>query len=112
MKMTGIKKRWMLNGIAIIIAIVAFAVAAFTLAMYNYYFTAVKTGLEEKARTSSAHFTTYVSQTYAEFQTSAYRFTEGYDEKDIIELQFINTRGRIETSSFGIGAGTDRKSVV
>jgi len=105
LKFRGLRRRWIRNGIALIALIILATVAAFSLAMYSYYYTSLRTGLEEKAKTSSSYFTTYVSGTYAEYQQSAYRFTEDYADKDRIELQFVNTRGRVEISSYGIGAG-------
>lgn len=106
MKMAGIQRRWMFNGIIVIVFIVVAAIAAFSLAIYGYYTSSVRTGLEAKAKTSSSYFTTYVTQTYADYLQSVYKFTEDFEDKDKIELQFINMRGGIEISSYGLGAGT------
>lgn len=105
MKFRGLRRRWLRNGIALIALIILAAVVAFSLSMYSYYYTSLRTGLEEKAKTSSSFFSTYVSGTYAEYQQSAYLFTGDYGDKDQIELQFINVNGRVETSSYGLGAG-------
>ena len=105
-KRRSLRARWMLNGIVIILTFVLISVAAFSLAMSSYYYTSVRTGLEAKAKTASEVFTTYISRTYADYQRMAYRYTETFDDKDKLELQFINTRGRIEVSSFGLNAGT------
>ena len=91
----------MLNSIVIVLAIVVVGVYAFSVAASNYYYTGVRTGLEAKAKTASEFFTTYVSRNYASYQQSAYLYTETFEDKNRIELQFINTRGRIEVSSFG-----------
>jgi signal transduction histidine kinase len=106
LQLKGIKARWSLNGITVITLIVAIAILAFSIAMNNYYYSAVRTGLENKAQTASGFFTSYVSQTYLEYYQSAYSYTETFEDKDSMELQFINTRGRVEVSSYGISAGT------
>lgn len=106
MQFKGIKARWSLNGITVITLIVAIAILAFSIAMNNYYYSAVRTGLENKAQTASGFFTSYVSQTYFEYYQSAYSYTETFEDKDSVELQFINIRGRVEVSSYGISAGT------
>lgn len=106
MKLHGIKARWMINGIAVVLAFVIAGVAAFSFVAYSYYYSALQTGLESKAKTSSGFFTTYVSRTYAEYYQSAYKYTESFEDKDTLELQFVNTRGRVEISSYGITAGT------
>lgn len=106
MKYHGIGRRWMLNGILALILIVLFAFGAFVLVISNYYYEAVRTGLESKAKTTADTFTTYVTRSYVEYRDMSSSYTEGFEEKDRIELQFINTRGRVETSSYGISAGS------
>ncbi len=106
MNVKGLKGRWMANGIVAVIVIVAVGIISFTLAMNNYYHTAVRTGLENKAQTAAEIFTTYVSKTYLEYYQSAYRYTESFEDKDALELQFVNNRGRVEISSNGISAGS------
>lgn len=106
MHFRGIKARWTVNGITYITLIVAVAILAFSIAMNNYYHSAIRTGLENKAQTAAEFFTSYVSKTYLEYYQSAYRYTETFEDKDTLELQFINSRGRVEVSSYGISAGT------
>ncbi|NLH00951.1 MAG: HAMP domain-containing histidine kinase, partial [Clostridiales bacterium] len=60
---------------------------------------------ENKAKTAVEFFTSYVSKSYLEYYQSAYRYTESFEDKDSIEIQFINTKGRVEVSSYGISAG-------
>lgn len=106
MRSKGLKVRWMINGIAVVVVIVLVAILAFSIAMYNYYHTAARTGLENKAQTASEFFTTYISNSYIEYSQSAYRYTESFEDKDTIELQFVNSRGKVMVSSYGISAGT------
>ncbi|MDR1131408.1 MAG: HAMP domain-containing histidine kinase [Oscillospiraceae bacterium] len=105
MNFKGIKGRWMVNGIAVALLLVAVAIIAFSLAIYNYYYATARTGLENKAQTAVEFFTTYVSKSYREYYQSAYRYTESFEDKDFIELQFVSTKGRVEISSYGISAG-------
>ncbi len=106
MKFKGIKGRWMANGIAVVLLVVVIGITAFSVAIYNYNCTAARTGLESKAQTATEFFTTYVSKTYMEYYQSAYRYTESFEDKDSLELQFVNSRGRVEVSSYGISAGS------
>lgn len=102
----GIRGRWMLNGIAVVLIAVIASVCAFSIAISRYYHTGLLTGLESKAQTAAEFFTTYVSRTYTDYIQSAYRYTATFDDRDKIELQFINDRGRVEMSSYGITSGT------
>lgn len=106
MNFKGIKGRWMVNGIAGVLLVVVVSIIAFSVAVYNYYYSAARTGLENKAQTAVEFFTTYVSKSYLEYYQSAYRYTESFEDKDSIEIQFINTKGRVEVSSYGISAGS------
>lgn len=96
----------MINGIAVVFLIVTVGIVAFSLSIYNYYYSQARTGLENKAQTATEFFTTYVSKSYLEYYQSAYRYTESFEDKDSIELQFVNSKGRVEVSSYDISAGS------
>ena len=102
----GLKSRWLRSGILLTIAIVVLFTLAFSLGARSYYYSAVRTGMTAKAQSASNFFTGYISRTYSQYYQSAYRYTESFEDKDRLELQFINTRGIVEVSSYGISAGT------
>ena len=85
---------------------VIFAIVLFSVIVSNYYYAAVRAGLESKAKTATDFFSNYVARSYAEYYNSAYKYTESFKERDQIELQFINTDGSIMISSFTITSGT------
>ncbi len=102
----GLKQRWLINSLVVVIIVVIVAVSAFSIAISNYYYSSMETGLKNKARTAADFFANYITKTYAEFYESAYKYTESFDESDRLELQFINTEGKVEISTYGITAGT------
>ncbi len=104
-QLRGLRSRWLRSGIMLTAGIVVVFVILFTLGARSYYYNAVKTGLTAKAESASGFFTGYLSQTYSEYYQSAYRYIESFEDKDVLELQFINTRGEVEVSSYGISAG-------
>ncbi len=106
----GLKSRWLRSGILLTIAIVILFTLAFSLGARSYYYSAVRTGMTAKAQSASNFFTGYISRTYSQYYQSAYRYTESFEDKDRLELQFINTRGIVEVSSYGISAGTQPDS--
>ena len=103
---TGIRKRWLLNCMSIVVLVVLLAVTAFSMVFSSYYYSAAQTGLEAKAKTASDFFSSYMNQSYNEYYLSAYKFIENFDEKNTLELQFVNSNGRIIVSSYGLTAGT------
>ncbi len=100
-----IRTRGVLVGTGLVLALLIVAVAAFTLSLRAYYYSALRSALSAKAETASAFFTGYVSRTYAEYYQSAYNYAEGFEDRNALELQFVNTRGQVEVASTGISAG-------
>ncbi len=103
----------MRSGVLLTIAVVVLFVMVFSLGVRSYYYSAVRTGLSAKAQSASNFFTSYISRTYSQYYQSAYRYTENFEDKNILELQFVDTNGMVEVSSYGISAGTvaDTKDV-
>lgn len=105
-KIRGIKAKWMTNSLLFVVLVALLGVVAFSVAISSYYYSGIRTSLETKAKTATSFFANYISRTYAEYYQSAYRYTEIFDERDRLELQFINASGRIEVSTYGLTAGT------
>jgi len=102
-KYTGIRRRWMRNSIGAVLLIIAVAVAAFCIAIGNYYYSSMSSGLESKANTAAGFFRN-ISQT--EFRAAATSYVESFDENHKLELQILTSSGRIYTTSYGLTAGS------
>ena len=61
--------------------------------------------MEARARAETDAFNTYGMNSYNEFYQQAYSSAENFEDRDKMELQFINSSGRILVSSFGVTAG-------
>jgi len=105
LKLTSIRSRGMVVSMGLVLAAICIAVGAFAISVHTYYYTAMRSALTAKAETASDFFTGYVSKTYAEYYQSAYSYAENFEDKDKLELQFVNTRGQVEVSSSGISGG-------
>ncbi|MCL2125826.1 MAG: HAMP domain-containing histidine kinase [Oscillospiraceae bacterium] len=103
---SALRQRWLRGTVIVVLGAVIAAVSAFSIIIYSYYYSTVRTGLEAKARTATDFFATYLARSYVEYYNSAYRYTETFREGDRIELQFINSDGSIMMSSFTITSGT------
>ena len=102
----GLRMRWLRSGILLTVVIVVLFTVLLALGVHSYYYSAVRLGLTAKAESASSFFTGYMSRTYGEYYQSAYRYTESFEDKDVIALQFVNTRGVVEVTSYGFSAGT------
>ncbi len=105
-KKAGIRQRWLTNNVSIMVLFVLAALAAAMMAVSSYYYNMMRSGLEAKAKSTVDFFESYVASAEEEFYSSIYRFTQEFDEKSTLELEFISSDGEILTSSFGLAAGT------
>ena len=104
-KITGLEKRWLLNNVSIMIALVAACILTVTVSQAAYYYSNMRSGLESKARTTADFFGNYISQSYNEYYQSCIKFAKTFEDKDRLELQFISPGGKIVASSYGKFAG-------
>ena len=58
-----------------------------------------------RARTTTEFFADYLNQSYNEYYQSCITYAQNFDDKNDLELQFINAQGTIVASSFGSWAG-------
>ncbi|MBQ7485772.1 MAG: HAMP domain-containing histidine kinase [Oscillospiraceae bacterium] len=102
----GLRKRWLISSVGpvvtILILLAIFAVGA----VDNNYYGGARASLEAKAKAGADYFNTYTMSSYSEYYRTASLYVATFDESDVIELQFLNVAGRIETSTRGLTAGT------
>ena len=102
----GLRKRWLLNSVGpviIIMVLIAFLAAG---VIDSTYYGSARSSLEAKAKAGADYFNTYTMNSYSEYYRAASLYVASFDESDVIELQFLNVSGRIETSTRGLTAGT------
>ena len=91
-----LRRRWMVNTLVATFAIVAIAVSAFSLAIYNYYTSTILATLESRAQTAAGMFQNYTQSTYL---YAARQFINQFEEKSTIEVQFVTPTGQVLMSS-------------
>lgn len=66
--------------------------------------------MRHRAKTTTDFFANYIGQSYNEYYQSCITYARKFDEKNQIELQFINAAGRLVASSYGQWAGGNPKT--
>ena len=102
----GLRERWLFSAALPILLLLVLAVAMFSIGVQEYYYNAMRSGLESRARIAAETFSGYGVKSYSEYYRLASYSAETFEEKDTIELQFINPNGRVQVSSYGLTAGT------
>ena len=101
-KITGIRKRWMVNSISVVLFIVLLAVAAFSAAMGSYYYSTLSESLKQKAENAISSFDYY--RTEAEYYDNARAVVAGEPNSDKLEVEYLDADGQIRFSSSNLTA--------
>lgn len=104
-EITGLRKRWLVNSLSPIFVVALLIAGTFCVVMANYYYNMMLDGLKTRAAHASEYFSSNAVTNFREFYQSASSFASEFSERDIMELQFINSSGRIMASSYGLTAG-------
>lgn len=105
LKVRGIRRRWLLNSISILVMILAVVVIAFSLVMKNYYDSSILSDMESKARTASSYFGSYAASSdisSGDYLTAAQDYVSSFEDGTKIELQFLTPSGKVIYSSNGL----------
>ena len=101
-EITGIRKRWMVNSISVVLFIVLLAVAAFSAAMGSYYYSTLSESLKQKAENAISSFDYY--RTEAEYYDNARAVVAGEPNSDKLEVEYLDADGQIRFSSSDLTA--------
>lgn len=100
----GLRRRWVFNTLSTVIVFAVFIVLIFTLVFSNYCYSGMRTDLESKTKAASSFFSSY-AEDESTYLSMANYYLSDFEDRDKLELQFINTRGQIIISSFGLTSG-------
>ena len=101
----SIRTRGLAVSTGLVLIVVIIVVCAYSLSLQAYYMSAARASLQAKAETASSFFADYVNRTYAEYYQSAYNYAESFEDRGSLELQFLDTEGRIEIASTSLSTG-------
>ena len=92
----ALRRRWLINSVLTTFIIVALAVTALSLSVYNYYSATMLASLESRAQTAAGMFRNYTESTYL---YSARQFIGQFEDRDVIEVQFLSATGWVRMTS-------------
>ena len=102
-KIRGIRKRWLLNSIGVVLLILALALGSFAATLYGYYYSSTSDDLDRKSTSVANGFRNY---TRLEYRAAAQQMVSNYEEKSQMELQFLDVSGAVAYSGNDLTAGT------
>ena len=105
LQISGLRQRWMFNTITPVLVLVVLAVCLFSASISSYYYSTMQSTLETRAKSDADIFNSYAMGTYAEYNQMANTYVNEFADKDRLELQFIDSIGRIKVSTYGLTTG-------
>ena len=100
-KIGGLRKRWLLNTVVVVLVLGLVCVLAVTAFFAAYYYNNMQSDLHDRAESTVSFFSDYLSLNYNDYYQSCITYAHTFADRNTIELQFINTKGQIVASSFG-----------
>lgn len=97
----GLRRRWLVNSIGILLSVVVLSVIVLSMVISNYYYSSMRAGLESSAESASGFISSYSTneQTYLEM---ARYYISDFKQASMLNLQFINTEGKVILTSYVI----------
>ena len=105
-RVQGLRRRWLAGSIGPVAAILLLVGALISVGFASNYYNSARSTLRPKAAAAADYFNTYVMISYKEYYRSATLYAATFDDRDHIELQFLNSSGRVEVTTRGLTAGT------
>jgi len=102
-KIRGIRRRWLLNSIGVLALIMVLLWATFAVSLWTYYSYTLTADLSARAELAANTFKNY---TRSEYQTAAQNYISNFEDRSILEVQFIDTTGAVLFSGYGLTTGT------
>ena len=104
-KVTGLRRRWLINTLCVVLPLAIVCVFAVTASFAAYYYSGMESDLRYRARTTTDFFAENMNVDYNAYYKSCVKYAQTYEDRNSIELQFINAQGQLVASSYGPWAG-------
>ena len=105
-RVRGLRRRWLTGSIGPVAAILLLVGVLISVGFASNYYNSARSTLRAKASSGADYFNTYVMTGYKEYYRSATLYAATFEDGDRIELQFLNSSGRVEVTTRGLTAGT------
>ncbi len=97
----GITRRWILNGLGVVAAVLLIFEVAFFFAVRAYIYNAVENALFTRASAQAVLLERYSLSSAFDFEKNAGDLVTGFTDKETMELQIVSTEAQVVMSSNG-----------
>lgn len=104
-KISGLSRRWFVNTVSVICAMGLACVLIVTMVFAAYYYNNLESDMRRRAAETANFFEDYLTSSYDDYYQSCITYTQTFEDRNSLELQFINAEGDLVVSSYGHWAG-------
>ncbi len=104
-KLSGLRRRWILNTAGVVCLLGLVCALVVTAVFAGSYYSNMESDMRNRAKSTTEFFAEYLNLDYNQFYQSCITYAQTFEDRNNIELQFININGNIVASSYGRWAG-------
>jgi signal transduction histidine kinase len=104
-KVGGLRRRWLINTVGLIFALGIACVIAVTASFAAYYYSGMESDMRRRAEETANYFAEYMILEYDEYYQSCITYAQTFEDRNTMELQFVDADGTLVVSSYGEWAG-------
>ncbi len=104
-KLRGLRRRWLLNTVCIFVPLGLVCVLAVTALFASHYYSSMESDMTYRAKTTAEYFAEQLNQSYNAYYGACVTYAQTFEDRERIELQFINADGQVVVSSYGRWTG-------
>ena len=94
----SLRKRWLVNTVGVVFTLGLVCVLAVTASFAAYYYSNMQADMYNRADSVTEFFSDNADRNYSEYYQSCISYVQGFEDRNTIELQFINNRGDLAAS--------------
>lgn len=101
----GLKGRWLVNSLSFVVVILAVIIIFVSVGISNYYYAGIRDNLRARAHNAAVSVRdNFTTSSFDQYLGGIRQYVLGYEDKDKVELQFIDSSGRILMSTSALTA--------
>ena len=95
----GLKGRWLVNSLSFVVIILAVIIIFVSVGISSYYYSSIRDNLKSRVHSTMSSIRDNFTDTYDQYLSGIDQYVLSYEDKDKVELQFIDNSGRIIRST-------------
>lgn len=104
-KQRGLRRRWLLNTMLIVCLLGLVCVVLVSFYVGRSYYSNMESDLRYRAKIASEFFGEHTGHSYESYYQDCITYARTFDERAVLELQFVSAQGDLVASSYGIWPG-------